>query len=180
METLVHYFEQIPSWQRSLILAGGLLFFWVLEGVVPLFRFRYRKIRHAGLNLFFTFTTILINFAFAALIIAASHYSSQHKTGLLWLFPLPLWLFGLLGLLLLDLIGAWFIHWLHHQVRWMWKFHLIHHSDTWVDTTTANRHHPGESLFRALFTLLAVVITGSPVWLVFLYQSLSVLFSQFN
>ncbi|HTI11389.1 MAG TPA: sterol desaturase family protein [Puia sp.] len=180
MEQLVHYFEHIPSWQRSLILAGGLLFFWVLEGLVPLFQFRYRKVRHAGLNLFFTFTTILVNFAFAALIISASHYSSQHKTGLLWLFPLPLWLFSLIGLLLLDLIGAWFIHWLHHQVKWMWKFHLIHHSDTWVDTTTANRHHPGESVFRAFFTLLAVVITGAPVWLVFLYQSLSVLFSQFN
>lgn len=180
MEQLTHYFEHIPSWHRSLILAGGLVFFWVLEGIVPLFRFRYRKMRHAGLNLFFTFTTILVNFAFAALIINVSHYSSQHKTGILWLFPLPLWLFALLGLLLLDLISAWFIHWLQHQVKWMWKFHLIHHSDTWVDTTTANRHHPGESVFRAVFTLLAVAITGSPVWLVFLYQSLSVLFAQFN
>jgi hypothetical protein len=35
---------------------------------------RYRKLRHAGLNLFFTFTTILINFAFAALIVGASDY----------------------------------------------------------------------------------------------------------
>ena len=180
MERLVYYFEHIQSWQRSLILAGGLFLFWILEGIVPLFRFRYRKIRHAGLNLFFTFTTILINFAFAALIIGASHYSTQHKTGLLWLFPMPLWLFGLIGLLLLDFIGAWLIHWLQHQIKWMWKFHLIHHSDTWVDATTANRHHPGESIFRALFTLLAVIITGAPVWLVFLYQSLSVLFSQFN
>jgi sterol desaturase/sphingolipid hydroxylase (fatty acid hydroxylase superfamily) len=180
MEKLVLYFEHIPSWHRSLILAGGILFFWTLEGIVPLFRFQYHKIRHAGLNLFFTFTTILINFAFAALIVGASHYSSVHKTGLLNIFALPLWLFCLLGLLLLDLIGAWLIHWLQHQVKWMWKFHLIHHSDTWVDTTTANRHHPGESIFRALFTLLAVIISGAPVWLVFLYQSLSVLFSQFN
>lgn len=180
MEQLVHYFEHIPSWQRSLILAGGLVFFWVLEGIVPLFRFRYHKIRHAGLNLFFTLTTIVINFAFAALIIGVSHYSAQHKAGVLWLFPMPLWLFGLMGLLLLDLIGAWLIHWLQHQVKWMWKFHLIHHSDTWVDATTANRHHPGESVFRAIFTLLAVAITGAPVWLVFLYQSLSVLLSQFN
>jgi len=80
----------------------------------------------------------------------------------------------------LDLIGAWFIHWLHHQVKWLWKFHLVHHSDTWVDTTTANRHHPGESVLRALFTLIAVIVAGAPVWLVFLYQSLSALFSQFN
>jgi len=93
---------------------------------------------------------------------------------------MPLWLFALVGLLLLDLIGAWFIHWLQHQVKWMWKFHLIHHSDTWVDTTTANRHHPGESVFRAVFTLLAVAIAGAPIWLVYFYQSLSVVLSQFN
>ena len=62
----------------------------------------------------------------------------------------------------------------------MWKFHMVHHSDTFVDTTTANRHHPGESIFRAAFTLLAVIITGAPMWLVMLYQSLSVVLSQFN
>ncbi|MHA4811593.1 sterol desaturase family protein [Flavitalea flava] len=180
MQQLVHYFNQIPSWQRAAILAGGILFFWILEGFLPLFRFRYKKIRHAGLNLFFTFTTILINFGFAILIVRTSQYASLHKAGLLYLYSMPLWLFALLGLLLMDLIGAWFIHWLQHQVKWMWKFHLIHHSDTWVDTTTANRHHPGESVFRALFTLLAVAITGAPLWLVYLYQSLSVVFSQFN
>lgn len=180
MEKLAYFFEHIESWQRSLILAGGLVVFWILEGVIPLVRFRYHKVRHAGLNLFFTLTTIIINFAFGVAIIRASHYSTEHRTGLLYLVHLPTWLFALAGLMLLDLISAWFIHWLEHQVRWMWKFHLIHHADTWVDTTTANRHHPGESIFRAAFTLLAVWIAGAPVWLVFLYQSLSVLLSQFN
>jgi sterol desaturase/sphingolipid hydroxylase (fatty acid hydroxylase superfamily) len=141
---------------------------------------RYHKFRHAGLNIFFTLTTIIVNFAFAALIVKASAYGSGHKLGLLYLFPMPMWLFTLAGLMLLDLIGAWFIHWLEHQIKWLWKFHLIHHADTWVDATTANRHHPGESLFRAVFTLIAVVVTGAPLWLVFFYQSLSVLLSQFN
>lgn len=180
MEKLVAFFDHIQSWQRSLILAGGLLLFWLVEGALPLFRFRYHKFRHAGLNLFFTLTTVIINFAFAALIVATSRYAATHHIGLLWLTPMPLWLFALLGLMILDLVGAWFIHWLQHKIKWMWKFHLVHHADTYVDTTTANRHHPGESVFRALFTLLAVIIAGAPLWLVFLYQSLSVLLSQFN
>jgi len=167
-------------WQRSLIIASGLVIFWMLEGLIPLVRFRYHKVRHAGLNIFFTLTTIIVNFAFATLIVMASQYGAGHKMGLLYLFPMPLWLFTLAGLLLLDLIGAWFIHWLHHKIKWMWKFHLIYHSDTWVDTTTSTRHHPGESVLRAIFTLVGVVITGAPLWLVFLYQSLSVLLSQFN
>ena len=64
------------------------------------------------------------------------------------------------GLLLLDLVGAYSIHYLEHKVKWLWKFHMIHHSDTHVDTTTANRHHPGESVFRQ----------SSPSWL-FLLQA---------
>lgn len=156
------------------------MFFWTLESLIPLVRFRRIWRHHAGLNLFFTLTTIIVNLFFAALIIRTADYCTQHRLGLLYIIHLPLLLFTLAGLLILDLISAWLIHWLHHQIRLLWQFHLIHHSDTWVDTTTANRHHPGESFFRALFTLLAVAVAGSPAWLVLLYQSLSVLFSQFN
>ena len=180
MEKLIHFFQHIQSWERSLILIGGLVFFWILEGVIPLFRFKYQKVSHAGLNLFFTLTTVVINFAFAALIVRTADYCSANQFGLLYIFHLPLWLFMIVGLLLLDLISAWFIHWIEHKIKWMWKFHIIHHADTWVDTTTANRHHPGESVFRAVFTLIAVLVAGAPIWLVFLYQSLSVVLSQFN
>ncbi len=59
-------------------------------------------------------------------------------------------------------------------------FHLVHHTDNHVDTTTANWHHPGESVIRFLFTTLAVFIAGVPIGVIMLYQSLSVLLSQFN
>ena len=72
------------------------------------------------------------------------------------------------------------MHWVQHKTKFLWRFHLIHHSDTWVDTTSANRHHPGESVIRFLFTTLGVLIVGCPLWLVFLYQSLSVVATQFN
>jgi sterol desaturase/sphingolipid hydroxylase (fatty acid hydroxylase superfamily) len=180
MNAIVEFFENITPLTRSLILAGGLVLFWIMEGIIPLFRLKYRKVPHAGLNLFFTFTTVVVNFAFAILIVEASRYAVANKFGLLYLVNLPVWLFAILGLLIMDLISAYWIHYIQHQVKWMWKFHLVHHTDTWVDTTTANRHHPGESVFRASFTLLAVVVTGAPMWLVFLYQSLSAAFSQFN
>src|ERR1022692_3342450 len=180
MENPIHFFQHIQSWERSLILISGIVFFWIIEGIIPMFRFNYNKYRHAGLNLFFAFTTVVINFGFAFLIVLASDYASKNKIGLLYIFDLPLWLFILTGLMILDFISAWLIHWIQHKIKWMWKFHIIHHADTWVDTTTANRHHPGESVFRAVFTLIAVIIAGAPIWLVFLYQALSVLLSQFN
>ena len=48
------------------------------------------------------------------------------------------------------------------------------------NTTTANRHHPGESVFRFVFTTMAVIIIGAPMWIVFLYQTMSVVLTQFN
>ena len=75
---------------------------------------------------------------------------------------MPLWLFALVGLLLLDLVGAYLIHLIEHKIKVLWKFHMIHHADTMVDTTTANRHHPGESVFRAIFAILGIFVCGAP------------------
>lgn len=177
---LISYFENIPSLHRALILAGGITFFWLLESIIPLFTFSYRKIRHALPNLFFTATTVVVNLAFAFAIVFTSDFMSESGIGLLYLFELPLWAFIVIGLMILDLIGAWLVHLIEHKVPWMWRFHLVHHSDMHVDTTTANRHHPVESVFRATFTLLAVALSGAPVYLVMLYQSVSVVLSQFN
>lgn len=180
MERFVDYFEHIPSLHRSLILVGGIALFWLIESAVPLFQFPYRKLNHAGINIFFTLTTIVVNFLLAFLLLRTSDWTIQHHVGLLQWLSLPLWAELIVGLLALDLVGAWLPHWTQHKVKFLWRFHLIHHSDVYVDTTTANRHHPGESVIRFGFTLLAVLITGSPMWLVFLYQALSVLLSQFN
>ncbi|MGD1891628.1 MAG: sterol desaturase family protein [Cyclobacteriaceae bacterium] len=180
MDSFIQFWETIPSSYRAGILVGGIAFFWIMESALPLFRFKYHKVKHAGINFFLTVTTIVINFLFAGLLLLVSRWVVANEFGILQWIELPLWAEIILGLMLLDLIGAYFIHWLEHQVKVMWQFHLVHHSDTTVDTTTANRHHPGESVFRAVFTTLAVFIAGAPLWLVFLYQSISVVLSQFN
>ncbi|MBR2648682.1 MAG: sterol desaturase family protein [Sediminibacterium sp.] len=180
MEQIVQYFSTIPSLHRALILAGGITFFWVIEGIVPLFSFRYSKWKHASINIFFTITTIVVNFAFALLIVKTSDWAIANKFGLLQIVVLPTWVIMIGGMLLLDLVGAYFIHFIEHKIKWMWKFHMVHHADTYVDTTTANRHHPGESVFRAVFTTIGVLVCGAPMWLVMLYQSMSAVLSQFN
>ena len=181
METIIEYFANISSAHRSAILVGGIAFFWMMESAVPLFRFEYQKWRHALINIFFTITTIVVNFSMAFILLLTADWTVEHEFGLLqWAPAVNPFLFALIGLMLLDLISAWFAHWIQHKVNWMWGFHLIHHTDTHVDTTSANRHHPGESVIRFVFTTLAVLILGTPMWLVFLYQSLSVVLSQFN
>ena len=181
MEHILNYFETIPSLHRSIILVGGLTFFWVLEGSVPLFQFDYKKWRHAWPNLFFTGTTIVINFSLAFLLLASADWVVQNEFGLLyWLPEMPLWLFAVLGILMMDLIGAYLPHFTEHKIKPLWMIHLVHHSDQKVDTTTANRHHPLESVVRYVFTLFGVFIIGTPIAIVMLYQSLSLVSTQFN
>lgn len=181
MEIIKNYFATIPSSHRAFILIGGLVFFWMWESIIPLFKKEQNRYNHSLINIFFTVTTVCINFIFASLILWTSDFVVANKIGILYYIgEINIWVYALLGLLLLDFIGAYSIHWIEHKVKWMWKFHMVHHSDTTVDTTTANRHHPVESIFRSLFTILAVAISGSDMWLVMLYQSLSAVFSQFN
>ncbi|MDP5230390.1 MAG: sterol desaturase family protein [Cellulophaga sp.] len=180
MEALLNYFETIPSLHRSLLLVGGITFFWLLEGVLPLVKFSYKKWEHAVPNLFFTLTTIIINFALAFLLLKISDWTVANNFGVLHWISLPLWAYILVGVLLMDFIGAYVAHYVEHKVKPLWMIHLVHHSDHNVDTTTANRHHPLESIIRFSFTLLAVFIVGAPIGIVMLYQSLSLISTQFT
>ena len=179
MESMISYFENILPAHRSMILVGGITFFWILERSVPLFSFKYNKWKHALPNFFFTGTTVIINFLLAFLLLKTSDWVAVNDFGLInWLPEMPLWLYVVLGVLFLDFFGAYLAHYTEHKIILLWRVHLVHHTDHKVDATTANRHHPIESLIRFSFTLLGVFLVGTPIGIVMLYQSISLLFSQ--
>ena len=181
MQEIMNYFESISSLHRSFILVGGITLFWLLEGIFPLFKFDYKKWRHAIPNIFFTLTTVLINFFLAFILLKTSDWTIANGFGVLhWVPKTPLWLEVLLGVIFLDFIGAYLPHYVEHQIKPLWMIHLVHHSDHNVDTTTANRHHPLESIVRFGFTLLGVFLLGASIGIIMLYQALSVISSQFN
>lgn len=181
MNDIIYYFESIPSLHRALILSGGIALFWLIESAVPFFNFKYNKWQHAGINLFFTFTTITINFALAFILLKTADYVTAKEFGILnWIPKMNLITFTIIGLLLLDFIGAYLAHFTEHRIKILWRFHLIHHTDTYIDTTSGNRHHPGESVIRFVFTTLGVLIVGCPMWMVFMYQTISVVATQFT
>ena len=181
MENIINYFETIPSLHRSLILVGGITFFWLLEGILPLYKFNYKKWKHAIPNLFFTLTTIIINFALAFLLLKTADWVKVNDFGIInWLPEMPLALYAFLGVFFLDFFGAYLAHYVEHRVKPLWMIHIVHHTDHKVDTTTANRHHPLESIIRFGFTLFGVFIVGAPIAIVMMYQSLSLVATQFT
>lgn len=178
MTDFIDFLGTMPDVWRTAPLVLGLLLFWILEGAVPRFAPRGGRWRHAGFNLLFHAMVVVVGLGLSFLLIRACDFTTAQRFGVLYLLELPLWLHVLLALMLLDLVGAYTIHWIQHRVGWMWKFHLVHHTDTQVDVTTSLRHHPGETAFRITFTALGVLIAGVPAGVLVLYQSLSLLFSQ--
>ena len=57
---------------------------------------------------------------------------------------------------------------------------MVHHSDTHLDVTSGTRHHPGDYLFRELFSLLAVVLGGLPFAFYLVYRIITVLFTYWT
>lgn len=66
-----------------------------------------------------------------------------------------------LTFLLIDLWRYW-EHRLYHRVEILWRLHLVHHSDVAIDVTTAERHHPIESLLSTAIMLSLVAALGLP------------------
>ena len=174
------YFENIPTARRTLFLVTGLSFFLLIESLAPLFRYNYHKGKHAAINITFTLITLVINLFGATLIVTTVNFTNKNQFGILQMIDIPVIFYIIVGLSLMDLIGAWLIHFLEHKVRWMWRFHIIHHSDTNVDVTSGLRHHPGENIMRLVFTILAVLVVGPSFGLVMLYQSLSAFFAHLS
>ena len=178
MQEILAYFETVPTFVRTLLLVTGVFFFLILEIFAPLFRFDYHKGKHAVINITFTLITLVVNLVGAALIVATVSFTQDNQIGLLHMFDIPIVLYVILGLAFLDLIGAWLIHFLEHNIRWMWRFHIIHHSDINVDVTSGLRHHPGENILRLAFTCFAVLVVGPTFGLVMLYQTISAFFAH--
>ncbi len=162
------------------ILLGGMVFFWVLEGYYPMFTFSFKRYKHAGVNLIFLLTTVILNLLLGTITIKVCDWVTTHHIGLLNWLNLPLWATVLLGLFFMDFFGQYAPHYAMHKIKWMWKFHMIHHSDTKVDVTTGTRHHPGEWVFREASTIVGVLVLGLPIGMYFLYRSAAAIFTHFN
>ncbi len=180
MQEFLFFFENLSSAQKLLWVIIVLAFFWILEGNYPLFRHSYKKWSHAKTNLVLLGSTIIINAIFGVLSLGVFLFIENNHFGLLNLINLPVLAEVLLGVMILDLIAQYGVHYLLHKVSPMWRFHMVHHSDTHVDASTGTRHHPGDYIFRELFSLLAVIVGGIPLSVYLMYRIITVFCTYFT
>ncbi|HEY0724332.1 MAG TPA: sterol desaturase family protein [Pyrinomonadaceae bacterium] len=154
----------------TLIAVCGLL--WALESIIPLYRFRSSRVRHAMPNVVLMLMLVITNLGFSFCSAYLADFSVRNGIGLFSFLRLPTLGQIILGVLALDLF-AYFAHVLLHKSWLGWQFHRVHHSENAVDVTTAFRQHPGETIWRILWQLAAIMIFGIPLWVVVVYLIMS-------
>lgn len=176
MDTFLDFFATMPSWQKLLWVAIVLSFCWLLEFVIPMFEFGYKKWRHAGVNLTFLMFSMLINLVFSIAMVFVAHWTAAAQFGLLHLVEMPIWAALLTTVVVLDFTAQYLAHYLLHKIPFLFRFHMVHHSDTKVDATTATRHHPGDYVFREILSLGVVFFVGAPLEYYIFYRMLTLFF----
>ena len=181
---IISYFQNLEQrpLERLAILVGGMLLLWIAEGAIPLIALKYRrnKLRHAAVNFSFTIFHLIIHTGFAVVIVLLSDWLKQKDAGIINWMNAGTVATILITILVLDFFGGWLVHFTEHNISWLWRFHIVHHADNNVDVTTGLRHHPVESVLRGLFLLPGLVLAGSPMYAVMIYQTVLVLSTQFT
>ena len=167
----------ISDQTRLAALVLGCAILWTAESFMPLYRYEKHRVRRAWPNIALTAFLVLTNLILSMAMIFVASFVTQRKFGLLYLLSLSPWLAALLGVAALDLF-TYFAHVLLHKSWLGWQFHRVHHSDNEVNVTTAFRQHPGETVWRVLWYVLAIAVFGIPMWTVVLYLALSTLNAQ--
>ena len=106
-----------------------------------------------------------------------SDWAAAEKFGLVYWLNSSVIVTIIISALALDFFGAWLSHVIEHKVPLFWRMHIIHHADNNVDVTSGLRHHPLESVWRGLFFLVAIVVSGAPMYGVMIYQTLLTVFT---
>jgi sterol desaturase/sphingolipid hydroxylase (fatty acid hydroxylase superfamily) len=183
-EQFIRHFETLEQRpvERMALIVGGLLVFWIVEGAIPLFQLSYKKTktRHAAVNFAFTAMHLIIHTFLAIIIVLLADWCKTNQFGLVYWLNASVAGTLLISFMALDLFGGWLVHITEHKLYLLWRFHIVHHADNNVDVTTGLRHHPVESVLRGLFFFAGILVSGSPIYAVMIYQTAVVLFTAFT
>lgn len=113
--------------------------------------------------------SLVVRILFPVAAIGFAMIAAERGWGLFNLTGLPLWLEGLLAILLLDL-AIYGQHVATHRIPLLWRLHQVHHADRDIDVTTGTRFHPIEIALSMVWKILVVVALGAPAWAVLVFE----------
>lgn len=181
-DQIIAYFDSLEEHpvQRMAFLVGSMLILWMLEGAIPLLVMTYKKnkVRHAMVNFSFTILHLLIHTGLAIIFVLLSDWCYKNQFGIVYWANASIFWTIVISFFVLDFFGGWLVHIIEHKVNFLWRFHVVHHADNNVDVTTGLRHHPVESVLRGVFFMMGIVLSGSPMYAIMIFQTLLVIATQ--
>ena len=115
----------------------------------------------------------IVNIGLAMLVpvsaVLAAQWAQSNGVGVLNLMHAPFWLAAVATVLLRSLAG-YFLHWLQHKVRTLWRIHRVHHCDTHIDISTSLRNHPLEIFVLFGGTVPLAIAVGFDPWVLAAYE----------
>jgi sterol desaturase/sphingolipid hydroxylase (fatty acid hydroxylase superfamily) len=144
----------------SPLLIGAFAVLVWLQWHHPLRTQRFHALRRTIRNLLLSLPAFLIaRLALLPLPLGLAIFTERYHFGLLHWLPLPNWLAGIVGILILDYVYWWW-HFGLHRVPFLWRFHNVHHTDLDMDVSTAARFHFGEMILSVFLFLIAIPLFG--------------------
>ena len=122
------------------------------------------------------FSMVLLGTVVARLMIptglaAMTIFAQNNHIGLWNHVSTSLWLSVPVTVLLLDCLIYW-QHRLFHCIPMLWRIHMVHHADPHLDASTGLRFHPIEIALSLMVKIAAVLLLGSPVLAILIFEIL--------
>jgi sterol desaturase/sphingolipid hydroxylase (fatty acid hydroxylase superfamily) len=123
--------------------------------------------------------TIVLRLIFPLAGVGVALFCAEHGWGLLNHFRVPVAIAVPLGVIAMDFV-IWLQHIMVHAVPALWRLHSVHHADPDYDLTTGARFHPIEIVLSMLIKFATIVVLGTPVLAVVIFEVMLNATAMFN
>ncbi len=123
--------------------------------------------------------SFLLRLAFPTAAVGVALFAEHHGWGLLHYYQIPTGLAVFFAIVAMDLV-IYIQHVLVHAIPILWRFHRLHHADLDYDLTTGARFHPIEIFLSMGIKFAAIIVLGTPVVAVILFEITLNLMAMFN
>jgi len=135
-----------------------------------------RWVNNLGLVFLNSFVLWLL---FPAAAVGVAAIAEQQSWGLLNFYTVPFTAAVIITVITMDFM-IWVQHVMVHAIPVLWRIHRVHHADLDYDVTTGARFHPIEIILSMLIKFATIMLLGSPVVAVVIFEVMLNATAMFN
>ncbi len=123
--------------------------------------------------------TLVLRVLFPTAAVGVAIFSREQGWGLFNYYDVPLLIATLSSVIIMDMM-IYLQHVMVHAIPALWRLHRVHHADPDYDVTTGARFHPLEIILSMLIKFAVIIVLGSPIIAVIIFEVLLNATAMFN